>query len=112
MTVESQAPFQPAPTPASFAPRTPTSNSGGAPIDVVVVVPSSAEVGAAGRRRVRLLHDVLVRTAPDPNSPRPTISLLGAGMIADLLDTQGEWVLIEFGPLKGWTRAESVEPIG
>jgi hypothetical protein len=61
--------------------------------------------------RVRLRQTVLVHTAPSADAPRPAISLLGEGMVAAVLDRQGDWVLIEYGPLTGWTRADTVEEI-
>ena len=79
-----------------------------------VVVPDPgidpASVPVSGKR-VRLKQTVMVQVSPSADSPRPAISLLGAGQIATLVDVEGEWALIEFGPLRGWTRAENVEEV-
>ncbi len=61
---------------------------------------------------MRLKEDVLVHTAPSADSARPLVSLLGRGQVADLVERQGDWVLIEFGPLRGWTRADLVDEAG
>jgi hypothetical protein len=99
--------FVSTPTPAGLVPR--GELGGEAPSRAVSAsVPPNGVVGV-DRPRVRLKETVLVHTAPSADSPRPAVSLLGEGMVASLLERRGEWVLIEYGPLIGWARVESVE---
>lgn len=101
------------PTPAPLLPRTvprpgqanPGQETSGMP------APGASEEPKVVRTRVRLKQDVLVHTAPSEDAPRPAVSLLGAGIEARLIERQGDWVLIEYGPLFGWTAATSVEVI-
>jgi hypothetical protein len=101
----------PTPTPASLQARaTPLVEATATP-DVVVLPPPGPNVGVpVGGRMVRLKRNVLVHTAPNAESPRPAISLLGAGMVARVVDQRDDWVMIQYGPLSGWTLAENVEP--
>jgi len=92
------------PTPAALQER-------GVPAAVLNTEAPKPKAAAIGPGRVRLKRDVLVHTAPSAESPRPAISMLGAGMIANVRDRQGEWVLIEYGPLLGWTRSETVDAV-
>ena len=95
-----------APTPASLGAL---QSAGEAQRPLEIPPPGAGPDGVRVVRQVRLRHQVLVHTAPSSDSPRPAISLLGAGMVADLVADQGEWVQIKYGPLEGWTRKETVE---
>jgi hypothetical protein len=100
------------PTPAALVTRTVATPAPTSPLlDSRIPPPGDGARTPQPRRRVRLKQTVLVHTAPSADSPQAAISLLGEGMVAAALDRQGEWVLIEYGPLSGWTRADTVEEI-
>ncbi|HEV8638244.1 MAG TPA: hypothetical protein VG370_28865 [Chloroflexota bacterium] len=100
---------RPEPTPAILALRTTYLSDRASPPAIIVPPPLLAGSGPQDRQRVRLRHEVLVRTRPSADSERPAIAMLGVGTIAEVVERRDDWFLIEFGPLSGWAQLESVE---